>query len=56
MLADMTSVQAAEWFAYATIEQIGNPVPNVKTKEGQKKERRARVESGLRSLMEKQNA
>lgn len=56
MLASMTARQAAEWFAYATVEQIGNPTPNVKTKEGEKKERRARVESGLRSLMEKQDA
>ena len=54
MLASMTSKQSAEWYAYATIEQVGTPA-EVKTKEGEAKARRARVESGFKSLMEKQN-
>jgi len=52
MLQCMTSQQAAEWYAYATIEQVGNPV-NVEDPKAVMKARRARVESGLKTLMEK---
>jgi hypothetical protein len=52
MLASMTARQAAEWYAYATIEQVGNPV-SVEDPKAVAKARRARVEAGFRSLMEK---
>jgi len=54
MLREMTSRQLAEWEAYATIEPIGNPV-DVVPPEKQRKVRRAKVEAGFKSLMEKQN-
>ena len=53
MLRSMSSKQIAEWYAYATLEPVGN-AQNIQTDEGKAKARRARVEGGLKSLMEKQ--
>ena len=54
LLAQLTSRQVAEWIAYASIENVGDPVA-IKTEEGEQKARRARVEGGFKSLMEKQS-
>ena len=53
MLRVMSSKQIAEWYAYATLEPVGNPV-NIESDEDKAKARRVRVEEGFKSLMEKQ--
>ena len=56
-LAELTSAQVAEWIAYATLENVGPPVPPDKEAqaEAKRKATRAKVEGGLRALKEKQN-
>ena len=53
LLKSITSKQLADWMAFATLEQVGEPVPPDKEKiaKAKKKEHRDKFEGGMRSLM-----
>jgi hypothetical protein len=54
LLAQLSSRQLGEWMAFGTIEQIGNPV-RIEDPMAKRKAKRAGIEAGLKSLMEKSN-
>lgn len=55
MLQELSSRQVAEWMAFATMEQVGNPLPpEPKEAKNDGKVKRARIESSLRIVKKRE--
>ena len=53
LLRQLTSRQLTEWMAYATIEQVGNPVA-IPDPVADRKDKRGEIEAGFKRMQEKQ--
>lgn len=57
LLAQLTSRQVAEWVAFATLEPVGNAVPEdpEEVAARERKAKRAMFEGGMKALKEKRD-